>query len=100
MVSLEACRAYCELNHLTNKDIQSAISVLLLFLTNEHNSVTKFSALKTLNQLINSPIRANLLVSTQEIEDLINDNNRSIATMAISLLLKICKEEQIQKLLD
>jgi len=35
-----------------------------------------------------------------EIQDLVHDNNRSIATIAISLLLKICKEDSIQKLLD
>jgi coatomer protein complex subunit gamma len=78
---------------LNNKEISQAISVLLLFLTNEHNSVIKFSALKTLNQLINSPLRANLLVNVLEIEELINDNNRSIATIAISLLLKISKDD-------
>jgi coatomer protein complex subunit gamma len=93
MVSLEACRAYSQIKSLNNKEISQAISVLLLFLTNEHNSVIKFSALKTLNQLIDSPLRANLLVNVSEIEELINDNNRSIATIAISLLLKISKED-------
>ena len=39
-------------------------------------------------------------MNVQEIEELINDNNRSIATIAISLLLKISKDEQIEKLLE
>jgi len=66
--------------------------VLLLLLANENNSVTKFSSLKILNKLVNSSIRANLMTNVSEIEALIHDNNRSIATMAISLLLKVCKE--------
>lgn len=34
-----------------------------------------------------------------ELETLITDPNRSVASLAISTLLKTCKEEQVEKLL-
>lgn len=77
------------------------------------NSVNKFVALKLLNKLISNPIRRNLIGNTSEIESLIHDNNklflsiklffiifRSLSSLAVSILLKICREENIEKLLN
>ena len=35
-----------------------------------------------------------------EIEQLIGDQNKTIGSMAVSIMLKICKEENIEKLLS
>jgi len=40
-----------------------------------------------------------LLASTQEIENLLQDKNKSIVCLAISLLLKVCNKTQIENLL-
>ncbi len=56
MVALEACKSLCELNFITNKDLQGTIQILQMFLLST-NSISKFSALKILNKLIQNPGR-------------------------------------------
>lgn len=99
MVVFEACKALCELKNISNKELGGAISSLSVFLMSS-SSVNKFAALKILNRFISNPSRASLFANTNEIENLISDNNRSLSCMAISLLLKVCKENQVEKLLN
>ena len=95
----EACKALMELPNLSNKEIQPALSTLTIFLLSA-SSVVKFGALKIINRFISNPIRATLLGSTSEIEAIMSDNNRSLSSLAISILLKVCKDENVEKLLN
>ena len=55
-----------------------------------HRPVVKFAAIRTLNKLsINNSI--SVLPCNIDIEGLINDPNRSVATFAITTLLKVYK---------
>ncbi len=51
MTVFEACKALCELNSLSNKDLTGVISVLGIFLMGS-NSINKFVALRILNKVI------------------------------------------------
>ena len=95
----EACKALMELPNLSNKELQPALSTLTIFLLSA-SSVVKFGALKIINRFISNPIRATLLGSTSEIETIMSDNNRSLSSLAISILLKVCKDENVEKLLN
>ena len=99
MVVFESCKALCELKFLSNKDVTGVISVLSIFLMNMSN-INKFITLRILNKLISNPVRRNLITNTSEIEALLSDQNKSLSSLAVSLLLKLCKEENIDKLLD
>ena len=88
-----------ELPNLSNKELQPALSTLTIFLLSA-SSVVKFGALKIINRFISNPIRATLLGSTSEIEAIMSDNNRSLSSLAISILLKVCKDENVEKLLN
>lgn len=70
------------------------VQILLLHL-NSTSTVNKFASLKILNKLISNPIRATLFNNLTEIEALVSDNNRSLSSLAISILLKVCKETNI-----
>lgn len=62
------------------------------------DSVLKYASLKVINRVASfNPKEVSL--SSSEIEPLINDPNTSIASMAISTLLKVCTEAYVQKLL-
>eukprot|EP01017_Pseudomicrothorax_dubius_P028770 TRINITY_DN3444_c0_g1_i1.p1 TRINITY_DN3444_c0_g1~~TRINITY_DN3444_c0_g1_i1.p1 ORF type:complete len:808 (-),score=249.76 TRINITY_DN3444_c0_g1_i1:153-2516(-) len=98
MIVLEAAKTLCDMKNLTNKELTQTVSVLSIYLLSS-SSVSKFAALKILNKLISNPIRVNLLGNTQDIENLLNDNNKSLSSLAISILLKVCKEDNIEKLL-
>lgn len=88
-----------ELPNLSNKELSPTLSTLIIFLLSA-SSVVKFGALKIINRFISNPIRATMLVSTSEIEAIMSDNNRSLSSLAISILLKVCKDENVEKLLN
>eukprot|EP00828_Plagiopyla_frontata_P025127 TRINITY_DN320_c0_g1_i2.p1 TRINITY_DN320_c0_g1~~TRINITY_DN320_c0_g1_i2.p1 ORF type:complete len:620 (+),score=92.92 TRINITY_DN320_c0_g1_i2:335-2194(+) len=75
------------------------VQILLLHL-NSTSTVNKFASLKILNKLISNPIRSTLFNNLTEIEALVSDNNRSLSSLAISILLKVCKDTNIQKLIN
>ncbi|KAG1243152.1 hypothetical protein G6F68_015915 [Rhizopus microsporus] len=86
MVNLEAARAICDIPNIPAKELHSAISVLQLFLSSPKPTL-RFAAIRTLNKLsINSPTA--VAPCNLDIENLITDSNRSIATFAITTLLK------------
>lgn len=99
IIVFEACKTLMELPNLSNKELSPTLSTLMIFLLSA-SSVVKFGALKIINKFITNPIRATLLLSTSEIETILSDNNRSLSSLAISILLKVCKDENVEKLLN
>ncbi|CAI2381568.1 unnamed protein product [Moneuplotes crassus] len=97
MVSFEAAKSLVELSEKMNIDIDQAFKSILDSLCSGEN-VLKYAALKVMNRLANTNPKEVSLAST-ELEPLINDQNTSIASMAISTLLKVCTEVYVQKLL-
>ena len=99
IIVFEACKALMELPNLSNKELNPTLSTLMIFLMSS-SSVVKFGALKIINKFITNPIRATMLLSTNEIETILSDNNRSLSSLAISILLKVCRDENVEKLLN
>lgn len=62
--------------------------VLQLFLSSP-KPVLKFAAVKTLNKLAQTQPQA-VTACNLDMENLITDTNRSVATYAITTLLKVC----------
>ncbi|KJE93213.1 coatomer subunit gamma-2 [Capsaspora owczarzaki ATCC 30864] len=97
LVVYEAARAICSLKNVTNKDIIPALSVMQLFLT-APKSIMRFAAVRTLSQVANRYPTA-VAVTNIELENLIQDSNRSIATLAITTLLKTGREASVDRLM-
>lgn len=87
MVNLEAARAICNLRGVTSKELFPAVSVLQLFL-NSPKSTLRFAAIRTLSKLAMVHPQA-VVPCNLDMENLITDPNRSIATFAITTLLKV-----------
>jgi coatomer protein complex subunit gamma len=97
MVVYEAARAMVNLKNITAREIQPAVSVLQIFLSSP-KAVTRFAAVKTLNRI--SMIHPDVVTSCNvDLENLISDNNRSIATLAITTLLKTGNESSVDRLM-
>eukprot|EP00698_Gefionella_okellyi_P018473 TRINITY_DN5535_c0_g1_i1.p1 TRINITY_DN5535_c0_g1~~TRINITY_DN5535_c0_g1_i1.p1 ORF type:complete len:870 (+),score=251.30 TRINITY_DN5535_c0_g1_i1:62-2671(+) len=96
MVMLEAARAVCTLPGFTPQNVGGAISVLQLLLSS-HKPTLRFAAVRTLSQVANAHP---LAVSTcnVDLETLAADSNRSIATVAITTLLKTGRESSVDRL--
>ncbi|KAK8858695.1 hypothetical protein IAR55_002924 [Kwoniella newhampshirensis] len=97
MVNIEAARAICEMRDVQPADLFRTIAVLQLFL-NSPKTVIKFAAVKTLNKLAMTLPQSVATVNV-EMENLITDSNRSIATYAITTLLKTGNEASVDRLM-
>eukprot|EP00850_Spirogloea_muscicola_P021555 SM000253S09044 [mRNA] locus=s253:58045:64400:- [translate_table: standard] len=97
MVILEAARAITELSDVTSRELTPAITVLQLFLSSS-KPVLRFAAVRTLNKVAMTHPMA-VTNCNIDMESLISDQNRSIATLAITTLLKTGHESSVDRLM-
>lgn len=97
MVNFEAAKAICSMPDLTDAEVGQAIHVLQLFLTSPR-AVTKFAAIRILHQFASFKPDA-VRQCNPDIEALISNTNRSIATFAITTLLKTGNEASVDRLM-
>ncbi|EEH34071.1 coatomer subunit gamma-1 [Paracoccidioides lutzii Pb01] len=97
MVNFEAARAICHMRDVTDAEASQAVHVLQLFLSSPR-PVSKFAAIRTLHSL--ASFKPNVVnPCNQDIEALISNSNRSIATFAITTLLKTGNEASVDRLM-
>lgn len=97
MVIYEASKAICNLPNVEASDLAPAITVLQLFLSSPKTSL-KFAAMRTLNEIAaKHPI--SVAKCNDDMENLVQDANRSVATLAITTLLKTGSESSIERLM-
>lgn len=99
MVSYEAARALStnELPGLSSKLLSGAIATLQNLLTNSRVTY-RFAAIRTLNEVATRHTKEVQLCNS-DIEHLISDNNRSIATLAVTTLLKTGEVDSVDRLI-
>lgn len=97
MVNFEAAKAIIDMRDVTDAEAAQVVHILQLFLTSPR-AVTKFAAIRLLHQLASfKPSAVN--PANQDIEALIGNSNRSIATFAITTLLKTGNEASVDRLM-
>lgn len=97
MVNFEAAKAICSLRDVTDAEMTQAIHTLQLFLTSPR-AVTKFAAIRILHNVASFKPQA-VQSCNPDIETLISNSNRSIATFAITTLLKTGNEGSVDRLM-
>jgi coatomer protein complex subunit gamma len=97
MVNFEAAKAICDMRDVSEAELVQAVHVLQLFLTSPR-AVTKFAALRILSTMASFKPDA-VRTCNQDIESLITNSNRSIATFAITTLLKTGNESSVDRLM-
>lgn len=99
MIVYEAAKTIIEYSNveMDNRSVNSAFSVLSLFLASSKNT-TRFAGIKTINQ---HAIKCQNILqgSFADYEPLIAESNRSLATLAISTLLKLSSEKTVERLI-
>ncbi len=97
MVNFEAAKAICEMRDITDSEAAQAVNVLQLFLTSPR-AITKFAAIRILHNF--ATFKPQVVASCNtDIEALISNSNRSIATFAITTLLKTGSETSVDRLM-
>jgi len=97
MVIYEAATAICSLSGVTQRELAPAVTVLQLFLCSPKPTL-RFAAVRTLNKVAMVHPLA-VTPCNMDMEGLINDSNRSIATLAITTLLKTGSESGVDRLM-
>ncbi|KAK0079681.1 hypothetical protein PV325_013190 [Microctonus aethiopoides] len=97
MVVYEAAHALVNLGRSSIREIAPAISVLQLFCGSSKPAL-RFAAVRTLNKVAMSHPAA-VTACNLDLENLITDSNRSIATLAITTLLKTGAESSVDRLM-
>lgn len=97
MVIYEAAHALVNLKRNTSRELAPAVSVLQLFCGSPKPTL-RFAAVRTLNKVaMTHP--AVVTACNLDLENLITDSNRSIATLAITTLLKTGAESSVDRLM-
>ncbi|XP_034946635.1 coatomer subunit gamma [Chelonus insularis] len=97
MVVYEAAHALVNLGRSGIREIAPAISVLQLF-CGSPKAALRFAAVRTLNKVAMTHPAA-VTACNLDLENLITDSNRSIATLAITTLLKTGAESSVDRLM-
>ncbi|XP_033330766.2 coatomer subunit gamma isoform X1 [Megalopta genalis] len=97
MVVYEAAHGLVNLTKAASRDIAPAISVLQLFCGSPKPAL-RFAAVRTLNK-VTMIHPAEVTACNLDLENLITDSNRSIATLAITTLLKTGAESSVDRLM-
>lgn len=96
-VVYEAAHAVVNLRKTSSSRLAPAISVLQLFCSSPKPTL-RFAAVRTLNKVAMSHPSA-ITTCNMDLENLISDSNRSIATLAITTLLKTGAESSVDRLM-
>ena len=96
MVSLEAARVICEHADEHGNELSYAVATLQAMLSSSR-PLMRLASLRTLHRLAHTHPGA-VAACNREIEGLVGDANRSIATFAITTLLKTGSEESVDRL--
>ncbi|NXM74968.1 COPG2 protein, partial [Serilophus lunatus] len=97
MVIYEAASAIIHLPNCTARELAPAVSVLQLFCSSP-KPVLRYAAVRTLNKVAMKHPSA-VTACNLDLENLITDSNRSIATLAITTLLKTGSEASVDRLM-
>mmetsp|Transcript_5336 Transcript_5336/g.12997 ORF Transcript_5336/g.12997 Transcript_5336/m.12997 type:complete len:890 (-) Transcript_5336:181-2850(-) len=96
-VMYEAAKTICELPNINRTQVISAIGVLQEFLSSPVPA-QRFAAVRTLSKVV---LRFPIAVApcSVDLEHLINDSNRNVATIAITTLLRTGVEQNVDRLM-
>lgn len=95
-VIFEAAKALCNLPGIESVELNSAITVLQLFLSSPKPAL-KFAAMRILSEVAVHDQNA-VSKCNEDMENLVLDSNRSVATLAITTLLKTGSDSSIDNL--
>lgn len=97
MVVYEAAHAIVNLKHIKARDLAPAISILQLF-CGSPKATLRFAAVRTMNKVaMLHPVA--ITTCNLDLEALITDTNRCVATLAITTLLKTGAESSVERLM-
>ncbi|XP_059481217.1 coatomer subunit gamma isoform X2 [Neocloeon triangulifer] len=97
MVIYEAAHAIVNMKKTTARELTPAVSVLQLFCSSSKPTL-RFAAVRTLNKVAMTHPAA-VTACNLDLESLITDANRSVATLAITTLLKTGAESSVDRLM-
>lgn len=97
MVIYEAAHAFVNLKRTSARELATAVSILQIF-CGSPKATLRFAAVRTMNKVAMQHPAA-VTACNLDLEGLITDPNRSVATLAITTLLKTGAESSVERLM-
>mmetsp|Transcript_8364 Transcript_8364/g.17965 ORF Transcript_8364/g.17965 Transcript_8364/m.17965 type:complete len:924 (+) Transcript_8364:111-2882(+) len=97
MVVHEAAKVIVDLPDVSASELQPVVNVLQLFLV-QSKTIMRFAAMRLFNRIAFTHPGV-LAAVNGDMEQLLQDSNRSVSTLAITALLRTCSESSIERLL-
>ena len=97
MVIFEAAKTICSLPGATSSEMNPAVTVLQLFISSNKASL-RFAAMRTLSEVATRQPGV-VAKCNEDMESIVSDPNRAIATLAITTLLKTGNEGSFDRLM-
>lgn len=97
-IIFEAAKSLCELNLLVGTSIEGVIAQLACLLESP-KTITKYSALRVLN-MVSLKVPYLVEICSAELRNSIGHTNRCVSSLAMSILLRICKESEVDEILS
>lgn len=99
MVVVEAAKQLSNLPGLSSSELMPVITSLQAFLSSS-KPILRFTSIKTISKIVTSHPETLTDICINELENLLNDPNRFISTMAATTLLQAENESIIERLLN
>jgi coatomer protein complex subunit gamma len=98
-IVIEVAKTMVAMKNISNNELIAVVSSLSLYLLSM-SPINVYSALKILDKMLENPAKAALLSNTSDIESLLSNSNKAVKSLALSILLKVSREDKIVELLD
>lgn len=98
-IVIEVAKTMVSMKNISNNELIAVVSSLSLYLLSM-NPINVYAALKIFDKMLENPAKAALLTNTSDIEGLLANGNKAVKSLALSILLKVSREDKIVELLD
>lgn len=98
-IVIEVAKTMVVMKNISNNELLAVVTSLSLYLLSL-NPINVYAALKIFDKMLENPAKASLLTNTSDIEGLLSNSNKAVRSLALSILLKVSREDKIVELLD
>lgn len=98
-IVIEVAKTMVAMKNISNNELLAVVTSLSLYLLSL-NPINVYAALKIFDKMLENPAKASLLTNTSDIEGLLSNSNKAVRSLALSILLKVSREDKVVELLD
>jgi coatomer protein complex subunit gamma len=100
MIKIECTRMLSFMDNVDNSSMKPFVRELKELLEWNEDAITHYETLKVLEFIIRNPYRLSLFTGHSIFDNLLNSDSKMVVSLAITILIKVANESNIERLLD